>query len=389
MEPLRNKIIECLTDHADNEKQLLAELNLIIQKEGNRAYSTIFQVLTSLVLDPVEAEKCWHDIISHCKNMTRIMNREVSLRTAICDYFCSVHKSLENPKVVEINIFEKTTQCSQVDALTELYNRRYFDDELVKEIARARRHNSMLSILFLDLDDFKSINDTFGHIAGDKVLKSIADIMASEKRTEDIAARYGGEEFVIISPQTGKANTLILGERIRQRVEQLQLEYEGQTIRLTISGGLASFPVDAVDALTLIKYADNALYRAKTSGKNNISLFSEDKRHYIRLDFDGRVVVTKPVTGSDHHAEISATAKNLSEAGVLIETDKPLEIGSEVQLNIELIGDSPLDIIGTVVRIETYDDDLYEIGLSFLKLGSDTKGLLSDYLVRQLKTISF
>ena len=365
MEILRNKIIKCLNDYADDDDILIAELDTIIRNEGRLAYSTIFHVLTSLVIEPTEAEQCWHEIVSHCDRLSAAIGRRVSLRTAICDYFCSVHKSLRNPKVVEIN-------------------RRFFDDELNKEIARANRHNILLSILFLDIDDFKKINDTFGHLAGDRVLQAVADIMSKEKRLEDVAARYGGEEFVIISPETSKANSLILAERIRRSIEQMQLDYEGNTIQLTISGGLASYPIDATDGLTLIKYADNALYRAKAAGKNNISLFSEDKRHYLRLDFHSAVVVREVRSGQDNRRKFTAKAKNLSEGGILIENRRPLEIGAEALLDITLEKETRLNVIGTVVRVEAFGADRYEIGLSFLKLSKDTKSLLANYLVRQL-----
>jgi diguanylate cyclase (GGDEF)-like protein len=341
--------------------------------------------LTSLVIEPTEAEQCWHEIVSHCDLLSAAIDRRVSLRTAICDYFCSVHKSLRNPKVVEINIFEKTSQSSQIDSLTDLYNRRFFDDELSKEIARANRHNNLLSILFLDIDDFKKINDTFGHLAGDRVLQAVADIMLKEKRLEDIAARYGGEEFVIISPETSKANSLILAERIRRSVEQMRLNYEGNTIQLPISGGLAAYPVDATDGLTLIKYADSALYRAKASGKNNISLFSEDKRQYLRLDFYNEVFVREVHSAQDNLSEFTTKAKNLSEGGILIENGRALEIGSEALLDITLDAETKLNVIGTVVRVEAFGADRYEIGLSFLKLSKDTKSLLANYLVRQLQ----
>jgi diguanylate cyclase (GGDEF)-like protein len=385
MELLRDTIINCLNDYADDEDILLAELDKIIANNGPPAYAAIFHVLTSLVLEPKEAEQCWQEIIAHWRRLSAVIGRRVSLRTAICDYFCSVHKSLRNPKVVEINIFEKTAQSSQIDSLTELYNRRFFDDELSKETARANRYHTQLSLLFLDIDDFKKINDTYGHLAGDKVLQTVARIMVTEKRIEDVAARYGGEEFVIISPETGKTNTLVLAERIRQRVEKKRIDYEGKRIHLTISGGLASYPIDAPNGLTLIRYADSALYRAKASGKNNISLFSEDKRHYIRLDFHNEVFVREMRSSMDNRRKFKAKAKNLSEGGILIENGAPLEIGSEALLDIILNKDSRLNIVGTVVRVEALTVDRYEIGLSFLKLNRNTKTLLTDYLIRQLK----
>lgn len=382
MEILRNKIIRCLNDFADEEDRLILELGRLIDREGVRTYVAIFHVLTSLVLKEKEAEQCWHEIVAHCNTMSAAMGRKVSLRTAICDYFCSVHKSLRNPKVVEINIFEKAAKSSQTDSLTGLFNRRFLDNELAKEISRTKRHKAPLSVLFLDLDDFKRINDTFGHIAGDKVLKNVAHIICSEKRTEDLAARYGGEEMVVILPETAKAKALILGERIRRRVEKMVLTYEGQTIGLTVSGGLASFPVDATDGLTLLKYADDAMYRAKTAGKNNISLFSEDKREYLRIDFSGAVRIIGVDTGQGP-GDITAQGRNLSQGGILIRTEQPFDIDTALTLELQTNAHC-LAITGTVVRIETFGADQHEIGLAFLRGSEKGRDELAGYLARQL-----
>lgn len=384
MELLREKIIKCLNQFADDEDRLISELDQLIMSEGRQTYSVIFHVLTSLVLGTKEAEESWHEIVAHCARMSEAMGRKVSLRTAICDYFCSVNKSLRNPKVVEINIFEKAAKSSQMDSLTGLYNRRFFDGMLVRELARSKRHNTQLSILFLDLDDFKEVNDTFGHIAGDKVLKRVANIIMNEKRTEDLAARYGGEELVIISPETNKANTLILGERIRRKVEKMNLKYEGQNISITTSGGLASFPIDATDPLTLLKYADQALYRAKTTGKNNISLFSEDKRNFIRVDFSSKITASKIASQGDDK-EYRGTGKNISEGGILFKSPHPMEIDAEVQLDINLDNGSRIDLTGNVVRIEAFGADEYEIGLSFVKMKTNTRTELTSYISRQLE----
>jgi len=281
-------------------------------------------VLTNLMMDPSEAEQCWRDIIDHYEKLSDSLGRRVSLRTAICDYFCSIHKSLKNPKVVEIQIFETAVKASKYDSLTGLLNRQSFDEALNSEINRAKRHTNDLSLLFFDLDDFKKVNDTLGHPAGDAALKAVAKIIIKEKRVEDIAARYGGEEMVVILPETGKMNALVLGERIRQKVEKMRLKYKGNTIRLTMSGGLAAFPVNAASAAELIKCADNALYRAKGSGKNNISFFSPDKRRYLRIDLD-REVKVRQLDFNDTQAQI-AKGKNICVGGILFENDYPLPI---------------------------------------------------------------
>ncbi len=365
---IRDSIIKCLNEVLD-EDELVAELNSIIDDEGNRACQVIFHVLTHLDLQPEEAMDTWHRIITHREGMSSKMERSVNLRTAICDYFCSVNHSLKNPKVVEIHVFEKTFKTSRYDSLTGLFNRLSFDEELSREISRARRYDTDLSLLFFDLDDFKKVNDIYGHPVGDMVLKKVANTIMSGKRTEDIAARYGGEELVLILPKTGKNNALIVGERIRGEVENMRLEHEGEKITLTISGGLASYPVNATDASELIKCADNALYRAKGSGKNNIALYSIDRRRFLRIDFVQNIEIRK--LGFNDTGIIDVMAKNISVGGLLFEHNVKFDLGTRIQLNVPIDEEKPLLIVGTVIRVETISNKMYDIGISISLLDMD------------------
>lgn len=380
MEKIRDSVLKCL-ERYKNEVRLVNELSRLVDTHGHDVYSIIFHVLTHLVIEPDEAEQCWNDILEHAEELNGILGRKVSLRTAICDYFCSIHKSLKNPKVVEINIFEKTVKASRYDSLTNLYNRQFFDETMEREINRARRHNLDLSILFFDLDDFKLVNDSFGHLAGDKVLQNVAQIILSEKRSEDIAARYGGEEIVVILPETDKINAMVLGERIRQRVASAEIKYKGNSIRLTISGGLASFPFNASNTADLMKCADEALYRAKGSGKNTISFFSEDKRRYLRIDLNKNVMIRE--LGFDDGETQPARGKNICTGGVLFENEFSIPIGTRVQVNIPTREDDPLVIIGTVVRVEKYGARKFGIGLtfSFLEMDRAIKNEISRWLL--------
>jgi len=382
MEQTRNLILKCLDDYEDDDR-LIKELNQIIEKEGKTAYSVIFHVLTNLEIEPEEAMESWAEIIMHYKRLVSILGRKVSLRTALCDYFCSIRRSLKNPKVVEIQLFEKTVKASRFDNLTGLYNRQSFDETLEREINRAKRHEQELSILFFDLDDFKEVNDSFGHQTGDEVLKQVAKIVLDEKRSEDLAARYGGEEIVVIMPETGKVDSLVLGERIRQRVEEMRIDLNGHTVRLTISGGLASFPENATDAKSLLKCADNALYRTKGSGKNGISFFSQDKRRYMRIEIDHDVKLRE--LGFDDTQTQTGKGKNICFGGILFENKYELPIGTKLQLHIPHNHNKPLFIIGTVVRVETFGSEQYDIGvaISFIEMDKTIKSEISRWLQLQ------
>jgi diguanylate cyclase (GGDEF)-like protein len=159
------------------------------------------------------------------------------------------------------------------DPLTKLYNRAFFEDRLSAEFAFAARHGDPLSLLFLDLDHFTRVNNTWGHQAGDAVLQQAAMIMSSTIRAEDVLARYGGEEFVLVARATPLEPGLILGERLRAAVAGLVIPWDNGSIRITTSVGVASFhPVRSpyADWAALLASADKAVYRAKHEGRNRV-----------------------------------------------------------------------------------------------------------------------
>jgi len=269
MKQIRTAVLNCL-DSIEDDETLIQELDDIAEKSGREAYPVILHILTHLELDFRSAEISWKEIIALYNEMNLALGRKISLRTAICDYFCSVHKSLKNPKVVEIHVFEKTLKNSKYDGLTGLLNRQSLDEVLSNELNRARRHKLDLSIIFFDLDNFKRVNDTYGHQAGDEALRRVAATILQEKRLEDIAGRYGGEELVLVIPETNKENSRIIGERIRAGIENMTIDWGGQEIRFTISGGVSSFPDEAENVDLLVHKADEAVLKAKDTGKNRI-----------------------------------------------------------------------------------------------------------------------
>ena len=159
------------------------------------------------------------------------------------------------------------------DGLTKAFNKKYFLDRLDTEIAYARRHAAVLSLLILDVDHFKKINDAHGHLAGDYVLTKLARLAQGTVRTEDVFARYGGEEFAIICRAVSLANAGTLGERIRVLIETTTFEFDHHRIPVTVSVGVAAHPDLPVETpAQLIAAADEALYEAKRSGRNRVLL---------------------------------------------------------------------------------------------------------------------
>ncbi len=161
---------------------------------------------------------------------------------------------------------------AHTDSLTHLLNRRALTIRLVAELERVRRYNSPLTMLMIDLDHFKGINDTYGHLVGDEVLRGIGMILQRSVRSVDMVARYGGEEFVVVLPETGETGSVAFAERIRQRVEQHNFEAaRSSNVRVTVSIGVSCFPSPHVDsAEDLFARADAALYRAKDRGRNQV-----------------------------------------------------------------------------------------------------------------------
>jgi len=157
------------------------------------------------------------------------------------------------------------------DELTNLFNIRYLHQALEMEIERAKRYGSTFSVIFMDMDDFKEINDRHGHLIGSRVLIEIADILQNNLRRIDIISRYGGDEFVIILPQTTREAGFIVAERLRRLIEgHVFLKREGFNIQITASLGVASYPDNAKNREELLKLADRAMYRGKFLRKNTV-----------------------------------------------------------------------------------------------------------------------
>ncbi len=173
-------------------------------------------------------------------------------------------------------LHKKTELLSLTDDMTGLFNFRFFQQKLKDEIIRSKRYQRDLSILMLDIDHFKQVNDTYGHTKGDFVLKKVSEVITFTVRDVDISSRYGGEEFVVILPETEQRDTLLIAERIRKRVEEIDMSGEEglENLKITISIGVASFPENAATEKSLIEAADKALYLAKRTGRNRVVGYS-------------------------------------------------------------------------------------------------------------------
>lgn len=164
---------------------------------------------------------------------------------------------------------ENLKDAAVVDPLTGCYNRREFETQLHRLMAGANRHKNTLSIFMFDLDHFKKINDTYGHLGGDLVLKEVALLVKENIRKVDVLARYGGEEFIAILPETDKVKAMELADRLRARIAALRIPHNGNTIRVTASFGVAEYAANT-DMALFIEDADTMLYKAKLNGRNTV-----------------------------------------------------------------------------------------------------------------------
>jgi diguanylate cyclase (GGDEF)-like protein len=172
---------------------------------------------------------------------------------------------------IEAEYHEEIYRLTILDGLTQIHNQRYMTEFLEREVVRSQRHNRPLAVLMIDLDRFKTINDTHGHLCGDFVLREMTDVIRDTVRKEDLFARYGGEEFVLVLVETGPEEAVLVAERIRQSVEDHPFQFESAGVKLTISIGIACMTGD-MDATPagLLRQADENLYQAKRSGRNRV-----------------------------------------------------------------------------------------------------------------------
>ncbi len=173
---------------------------------------------------------------------------------------------------LDVSYHDKLYQQATRDPLTGLSNRNYFRNELKKFVSLSARYNRALSVIMLDIDFFKKINDTYGHDVGDNVLKNVSEILMRHVRTHDVAARFGGEEFVMLLPETSLGGAVVVAERIRTAVENVDFNPAGCRHNVTISIGVAEYLGDGTDVEEVIKKADEALYKAKSSGRNRVCM---------------------------------------------------------------------------------------------------------------------
>ena len=237
-----------------------------------RYYATRLRQLARLELEEVDARELWRDAAWHRRVLLRQLGRDVGQRVALLDFIVNVRRQVIEPQIIDRSTLEAIEYRAIADSVTGLYNRHYFETELAREVERGRRYGGCLSLLLLDLDQFKQINDQQGHAVGDRVLQRVGALIRLHVRAADVPCRYGGDEFAVILPDSPSADALYVAERIRSSIETAFDEepISGQLLRVTCSGGIATLTPDASGPHVLFGAADCALYAAKAEGGNRI-----------------------------------------------------------------------------------------------------------------------
>lgn len=348
-------------------------LEALHSRHGPRVYARLLSLLCHLRFPPDEAERRWRELLEHRRRLEERWGAPVDLRVALASFFLQVDRRLENPTLIEMRLLEQTQAFAYRDELTGLRNYRFFELYLFHELQRSQQYAWPLSLILLDVDDFKPYNDRLGHIAGNEALAVIGRLIAAACRRVDISARFGGEEFAIIVPATPKLGALQLAERSRTAIAVH--DWGGDP--LTVSAGVATFPGDATDGNELVRHADEALYLAKSKGKNQVQLYGDSRRSYRRISVElaGQLLAPaaepRPVRTVD-----------VSEAGLRFLCDIELAPGSLVDLKLELPDlDREIRVAGRVVE-STQEATGHGAAVRVVDLSNRDRRRLSEYLSR-------
>ena len=368
-----DEIIDTLKEDEKTQEWLVEKIKAILEQDGERVFSNLLKVFTHLEIEARDAEKIWNDILIHREEMSKLLKRSVGLRVAMLDYFISINRRMRNPKIIEIEIFEKLEQSLITDELTGIYNKRFLKEALYREVQRAKRYGLELSVLFLDIDDFKRCNETHGHPFGDKVLKKTADIIRAGLREVDYPCRFGGDEFTIILPETRGSRAMIAAERLRKNIAKANF-LKRENYHLTVSGGVASFGIDGNTPEELIENADLALLRAKNDGKNRVYIFYKEKRKFVRISADWDISYKV----MNERTIEKARMKNVGGGGLLFEEKRPIPISSVLDITFSPpFRKKKIAAQAKVVRLEVKENGKFDIGILFTKINpTDQKELL-------------
>ena len=247
-----------------------AEVQMIDNKKnslGNKFYSDMLYAITHQHFEAEIANTLWQEILRHKYEMSTELKRNIRVVVAALDYLSNITGDIQSPTLISEDHIADIIDVSLRDGLTGLFNHAFFYRRLEFELERPDRYNTPVSLMMIDIDDFKKFNDHFGHQEGDAVLRTVGAIIEAVSRDSDVCCRYGGEELCVILPSTDTNEAILLAEKLRKAIEKSQHDSR----KITVSIGVAAADRELFHTpQSLVKKADDALYEAKANGKNCI-----------------------------------------------------------------------------------------------------------------------
>lgn len=370
----RKLLNDLLEAEALDDEAWLARARQARRANGVPVFSELIRTLTHLRFNETEAESKWAQLLAHRREVSSRLGRDVGLRVAAFDWFVNIDPRLRNPKVLEIAQFERTERSAMTDWLTGLFNRGAFRASSLRELRRAQRYRQQLSFLFFDLDDFKEVNDRHGHETGDTVLREASRLLRQSVRDVDVCARYGGEEFAVLLPETGRPGAAAVAERVRLSIvrEFSVQDRGGEPLIVTISGGISVYPEDGEDLGDLLRKADEALYRAKSEGKNRIVSRIVERRQAERYVLDEKhhrltVTVEGGGKGKGKARSFRARPRDISKTGFGLRSGERVDIGQRLELSLSDRGAELPHLSGSVVRrsaaADAAGEEAFDVGV--------------------------
>ncbi|MCB1809491.1 MAG: GGDEF domain-containing protein [Candidatus Competibacteraceae bacterium] len=243
-------------------------LHNLEQSRGLRFFSDVLYLITHQHFLPEAAEDLWMDVLRHKHELSTALGRNVKVTVAALDYLTNITANLSHLTLIGEAHIKEIIERSLRDGLTGLFNHTYFYQQLDFEISRHRRYKTAVSLALIDIDDFKVVNDAYGHREGDRILAAMGETLIRAARASDICCRYGGEELAVIMPSTEAHDASAIANRLQ--IELVEPLLNGQAV--TVSIGVSSCGKTAGTPQALVERADAALYQAKRSGKNRVTV---------------------------------------------------------------------------------------------------------------------
>lgn len=370
---IKSSLLELLEEDPANSERILARLDGIRQESGISAHSALLLILTDLPFEEEAARRHWEEILAHRNELSKALERDIGLRVAVFDYFVNVNRRLSNPKIIDLEMYEREATDSISDSDTGLANARYFRLSLQNELRRSRRYGLGFAIARIAIDDAEEFEARRGRILVDIVTREVAMLIRNRIRDIDLAARLSRSSYAVLFPETDRTGAYAVVDRIRREVARhfAAKQIEGRPLDLTVSAGLAKHPEDGTNTDEILDRSEEALFQARSHGRNSIGAYFLERRHFLRFDLHRRALTLRIVADGAEPGPVREPRGNISRSGILIESPELVAVGSTVEVTFhEPDGSPPFSVRGRVARLEELPErgrePRYDIGIAFL-----------------------